>query len=67
VKCDEECSTQDHSQRQWRHLDTCGYVNKIEAGVPPVDCLEHGVRQAHVPWAEPGRRFISLFEALTIS
>ena len=66
-ECDEECPTHDHRQRQWRHLDTCGYVTLIEAGVPRVDCPEHGVRQAHVPWAEPGGRFTSLFEALTIS
>ena len=48
--CDEECPTHDHRQRQWRHLDTCGYVTMIEAAVPRVDCPKHGVRQAHVPW-----------------
>jgi len=39
----------------------------IETGVPRVDCPEHGVRQAHVPWVEPGGRFPSLLETLTIS
>ncbi len=59
--------TQALGQRKWRHLGTCGYVMLIEAGLPWVDCPKHGVRQAHVPWAEPNVRFTSLFEAMTIS
>lgn len=39
----------------------------IEADVPRIDCPVHGVRQARVPWAEPGGRFTALFEALAIS
>ena len=66
-ECDEECPTHDHRPRKWRHLDTCGYVTMIEADVPRVDCPKHGVRQAHVPWAEPSGRFTSLFEVMTIS
>ena len=66
-ECDEECPTHDHRHRQWRHLDTCGFVTMIEADVPRVDCEKHGVHQAIVPWAEPGGRFTALFEALTIS
>jgi transposase len=31
-----------------------------------VKCPDHGVRQARLPWAEPGRRFTLLFEALSI-
>ena len=66
-ECDEECPTHDHRQRKWRHLDSCGYITMIEAGVPRVDCPKHGIRQAEVPWAEPSGRFTSLFEAMTIS
>jgi len=51
----------------WRHLDTCGYFTRIEAAVPWVNCPNHGIRQVHVPWAEPIGRFTSLFEAVTIS
>ena len=29
-------------------------------------CPEHGVRQARLPWAEPGSRFTFLFEALVV-
>jgi transposase len=65
--CEADCPTHDHRSRQWRHLDTCGVVTMIEADVPRVDCKVHGVRQAKVPWAEPGSGFTALFEALAIS
>jgi transposase len=34
--------------------------------VPRVECGEHGVLAAKVPWSEPGSRFTALFEALVI-
>jgi transposase len=66
-ECGLEGPTHDHRRRQWRHLDTCGIVTMIEADVPRVDCPIHGVRQAKVPWAEPGSGFTAMFEALAIS
>ncbi len=66
-ECGFGCPTHDHRRRQWRHLDTCGIVTLIEADVPRVDCQVHGVRQAKVPWAEPGSGFTAMFEALAIS
>jgi len=66
-ECGLEGPTYDHRPRQWRHLDTCGFVTMIEGDIPRVDCPVHGVRQAMVPWAEPGSGFTSLFEALAIS
>lgn len=66
-ECGLEGSTHDHRRRQWRHLDTCGFITMIEADVPRVDCQVHGIRQAKIPWAEPGSGFTALFEALTIS
>jgi transposase len=66
-ECGLEGPTHDHRPRQWRHLDTCGIVTMIEADVPRVDCRIHGVRQAKVPWAEPGSGFTAMFEALAIS
>jgi transposase len=66
-ECEREGPTHDHRPRQWRHLDTCGFVTMIEADIPRVDCPVHGVRQAKVPWAEPGSGFTALFEALAIS
>lgn len=53
-------------ERAWRHLDTCQYETIIKARVPRVECLEHGVLQVQVPWAERMSRFTALFEALAI-
>jgi transposase len=33
---------------------------------PRVSCPDHGVKQARMPWAEPGSRFTHLFEVLAI-
>lgn len=66
-ECGLEGPTHDHRLRRWRHLDTCDFMTVIEADVPRVDCPEHGIRQAKVPWAEPGSSFSAMFEALAIS
>jgi len=66
-ECSEGCSVYDHRPRQWRHLDTCGFVTILEASVPRIDCPTHGIHQVKVPWAEPGSGFTALFEALAIS
>lgn len=56
----------DRKPRRWRHLDTCQFTTWIEADVPRVSCLTHGVKQIAVPWAEPGSQFTALFERLAI-
>ncbi len=56
----------DSKPRRWRHLDTMQFTTWIEADVPRVECAEHGVKQLHVPWAEPGSQFTALFERLAI-
>src|SRR5208337_3002350 len=66
-KCGLECPTYDHRRREWRHLDTCGFITMIEGDIPRIECKEHGVLQARVPWAEPGSRYTALFEGLAIS
>jgi transposase len=53
----------DHvATRRWRHLDHGGWRTWVQARIPRVFCLEHGVRQAAVPWALPGSRFTLAFE-----
>jgi transposase len=47
-------------------LDTCQYRTWLHARIPRVKCPEHGVKQVHVPWAEPGSRFSLLFEGHAI-
>ncbi len=38
-------------QKTWRHLDTCGKMTWLHAGLPIVDCPEHGNQQLPAPWA----------------
>lgn len=62
-----ECTVYDHRKRQWRHLDTCGFVTMIEANVPRTNCSVHKIKQVNVPWAESGSGFTAMFEAVAIS
>jgi transposase len=48
--------------RRWRHLDHGGFLTWLHARIPRVYGLEHGARQAGVPWALPGSRFTLPFE-----
>lgn len=65
--CARQLPVYDHSaERAWRHLDSCQFLTYLHASPPRVDCPEHGVRQARVPWAEPNSRFTVLFERLAI-
>ena len=65
-ECSKICPRHDARERLWRHLDTCQFQTILVARVPRVKCVEHGVRQVHVPWGEPGARFTALFEAVVI-
>src|SRR6266498_481497 len=65
-ECGGEGARYDVSERQWRHLDTCQYQTILVAAVPRMRCRDHGVRQVHVPWAEPGSRMTAMFERLVI-
>jgi transposase len=64
--CGKACPGYDTRQRTWRHLDTCQFKTILVADVARVSCVEHGVRQVHVPWAEPGSGFTALMEAVVI-
>jgi transposase len=65
--CARELAVYDHSEeRAWRHLDSCGFLIYLYASPPRVDCPEHGVPEARLPWAEPRSRFTVLFERLAI-
>ena len=41
-------------RRQWRALDFGEVLVFLEAGAPRVNCRDHGVTVAHVPWARHG-------------
>ena len=58
----------DHAPwRRWRHLDHGGSVTWLQARVPRVYCLEHGLRRAEVPWALPDSRFSLAFEKYALA
>ena len=57
----------DHAApRSWRHLDSCQFLTYLHGSPPRVECPDHGVRQAKLPWAGTGSRFTELFEMLAI-
>jgi transposase len=66
-ECGKKLGVYDHAEeRTWRHLDSCQFATMLRARIPRVECPEHGVRQASVPWAEPRSRFTLLFERFAI-
>jgi len=66
-ECGAESTLHDHAEeRVWRHLDSCQFQTFLHARPPRVICSEHGVRQVHLPWAEPHSRFTLLFERFAI-
>lgn len=65
-RCGRTARRYDTRRRRWRHLDTCQYQTLLDAGVPRVECTEHGVQTMGVPWAEGSSRLTALFEALAI-
>jgi transposase len=65
--CQAQLPINDHSEeRAWRHLDTGGFETYLRARPPRVKCPEHGVRQVHLPWAEPKSRHTKAFERFAI-
>jgi transposase len=53
----------DHTPpRKWRHLDHGSWLTCLQARMPRVSCLFHGIRRVDVPWALPGARFTLAFE-----
>jgi transposase len=66
-ECGQKLPAYDHKdERVWRHLDTMAFQTWVHARPPRVECANHGVRQAGVPWAEPNSRFTKFFERFAI-
>lgn len=65
--CDRLCDKEDHrEERSWRHLDAMQFETIIKCRVPRVNCPEHGIKTANVPWADNYSRFTFLFEKFAI-
>ena len=63
-KCSRRCAGYDSSRklRRWRSLDLGNTKVYIEGFAPRVNCPEHGVLTAKVPWARHGSDFTYDFE-----
>lgn len=65
--CGRPCSKEDHrEERSWRHLDTMQFETIIKCRTPRINCPEHGIVSAQVPWADSYSRFTELFEQFAI-
>ena len=56
-ECGRACKAHDFTRFTWQHLNFFRHHCFIKARVPRVDCPDHGVKRAVVPWARPGSRF----------
>lgn len=65
-KCGKDGPGYDTVKRRWRHLDLCEFQTWIVGDVPRVKCLEHGVLQVQVPWADARSKFTAPFECVII-
>jgi transposase len=61
-ECKRACKAHDFETFTWQHLNFFQHHCFIMARVPRVDCPDHGVKRAAVPWARPGSKFTLLFE-----
>ena len=64
-RCRRRCRGYDQGRgerRRWRALDLGTIVTWLEAEVPRVECREHGVVVAHVPWARHGAGHTHAFD-----
>jgi transposase len=63
-RCQSRCPGYDDGDgtRRWRTLDVGTTKAYLQAAAPRVQCEEHGVVVAHVPWARPGAKHSWAFE-----
>lgn len=57
----------DTTEKVWRHLNFFEHEAYLHVRTPRVECPEHGVKLAEVPWARHGSGFTLLFEAYVLS
>ncbi|MBO5652262.1 MAG: ISL3 family transposase [Selenomonas sp.] len=62
--CGRKCKGYDapHNRKVWRALDCGGLVTEIASENHRIECPEHGVLTAAVPWAYHGSSFTKTFE-----
>lgn len=65
-ECSQRCPGYDRGRgrRRWRSIDFGSSRCFLEADAPRIECAEHGVRVAAVPWARPGAGHTRAFDDL---
>ncbi len=66
-QCGKQCKAHDFQEMTWRHLNFFQHHCFLKARVPRVDCEEHGIHRASVPWSRQGSGFTLLFEQVVMS
>lgn len=61
------CPVHDTQERTWRHLNFFQHKTYLHARQPRVNCPDHGVKTAEVPWARPQVGFTLLMEAFILA
>ena len=61
------CGVYDTADRKWRHLNFFQHKTLLHARQPRIECPDHGVKTAEVPWARPGAGFTMLREAFILA
>lgn len=61
-ECGRPCPGYDARERAWRHLDAWGCKTFVVCDLPRVECPEHGVKTASMPWAADKSRYTAAFE-----
>jgi transposase len=66
-KCIQTFTCRDHAEeRVWRHIDACHFGTYLHARIPRIECVDHGVLQVKVPWAEPRSRLTLFLNVLLL-
>lgn len=66
-ECGKLCKLHDHDTlRRWRHRDMGDQPCHVETRPPRMNCLEHGVRVASLPWSDARSRYTHSFEELVL-
>jgi transposase len=65
--CGKLCKAHDFQEMTWRHMDFFQHRCYLKARVPRVDCDEHGIHRAAVPWSRPESGFTALFDQMIMS
>jgi transposase len=66
-ECGQSCGVYDTADRTWRHLNFFQHKTFLHARQPRIECGDHGVKTAAVPWARANVGFTLLMDAFILA